>query len=57
MENPNPFVPKRPCYWWDDKYRRPDMPPPDNPVQVEDWLTAWIKRDAPPSDEPKPDPK
>jgi hypothetical protein len=33
------------------------MPPPDKPTQVEDWLSAWIKRDEVPSDEPKPDPK
>jgi hypothetical protein len=65
----NPFVQKRPCYWWDNKPRRGDMPPPDHPTEVEDWLTAWLSRDrsadavvepivgTKPSDEPKSDPQ
>ena len=53
---PIPFR-KPPCYWWDEKPRKPDPPSPEDQKRFEEWLAAWVKSDQPTADDPKPEPQ
>ena len=45
-----PYARRTPCYWWDEKPRRPDPPSPEDQKRLEEWLAAWVKS-APPEDQ------
>jgi hypothetical protein len=53
--DPYPYARRTPCYWWDEKPRRPDPPSPEDQKRFEEWL-AWVKS-TPRSDDQKPEPQ